>query len=367
VRMGTNHPHNISQRARLDERADLACKILGLPDDAVVRYGEAKEDILQTYNSGLIFSISSSELNDIIASLGHLQDVNQSLAPTHSMLEINALAAKVMWQILNTCESVKIDPEKLERFIVLSEWTGDDFDHWFRSALEDIRMKASALPIHEARTLNRLFSPALQPNDQEGIWTNFQELSISNTASDEKKRPRAMIHHDSEFFKNALQYQGLSNTDLADIGPVLIKSGENLAHLEKGAIYLVNYNPRQLDHKTQPGWLTGGSLWFAGVQGGKSSRIYPINNKHPDSMEALRVFLATASRNFYEDTSFRLTKISVNEKQVDYLKSQVLAMSKKGPNGIYRRRLESHFGPKRGNNTEDWPEFSVRCLAVMKQ
>ena len=56
VRMGTNHPHNISQRAKLDERADLACKILGLPDDAVVRYGEAKEDILQTYNSGLIFS-----------------------------------------------------------------------------------------------------------------------------------------------------------------------------------------------------------------------------------------------------------------------------------------------------------------------
>ena len=93
----------------------------------------------------------------------------------------------------------------------------------------------------------------------------------------------------------------------------------------------MNYNPRQLDHKTQPGWLTGGSLWFAGVQGGKSSRIYPINNKHPDSMEALRVFLATASRNFYEDTSFRLTKISVNEKQVDYLKSQVLAMSKKRP------------------------------------
>jgi hypothetical protein len=29
--------------------------------------------------------------------------------------------------------------------------------------------------------------------------------------------------------------------------------------------------------------------------------------------------------------------------------------------------LESHFGPKRGNNTKDWPEFSVRCLAVMKQ
>ena len=142
--MGTNHP-TTSVRELLDERADLACKILGLPDDAVVRYGEAKEDILQTYNSGLIFSISSSELNDILASLGHLQDVNQSLAPTHSMLEINALAAKVMWQILNTCESVKIDPEKLERFIVQSEWTGDDFDQWFRSALEDIRMKSFSL------------------------------------------------------------------------------------------------------------------------------------------------------------------------------------------------------------------------------
>lgn len=366
VRMGTNHPHNISQRARLDERADLACKILGLPDDAVIRYGEAKEDILQTYNSGLIFSISSSELNDILLSLGHLQDINQSLAPTHSMLEINALAAKVMWQILNTCETVKTDPEKLERFIVQSEWTGDEFDQWFRSALEDIRMEASALPDHEARTLNRLFSPALQPDPNEGIWRNFQELSIANTASDEKKRPRAMIHHDSEFLKNALRAQGLSNTDLASIDPVLIKSGENLAHLEKGAIYLVNYNPRQLEHNTQPGWLTGGSLWFSSVEKGKA-QIHPVSNTHPDSMQAIHAFLATASRNFYEDVSFRLTKISVNEKQVEYLKSRVLAMSKKGPSGIYRRRLERHFGPKRGKNTKDWPEFSVRCLAVMKQ
>ena len=366
VRMGTNHPHNISQRAKLDERADLACKILGLPDDAVVGYGEAKENILQTYNSGLIFSISSSELNDILVSLGHLQDINQSLAPTHSMLEINALAAKVMWQILNTCETVKTDPEKLERFIVQSQWTGDEFDQWFRSALEDIRMKASALPDHEARTLNRLFSPALQPNDQEGIWTNFQELSIANTASDEKKRPRAMIHHASEFLKNALRAQGLSNTDLASVDPVLIKRGENLTHLEKGAIYLVNYNPQQLEHNTQPGWMTGGSLWFSSVEKGKA-QIHPVSNKHPDSMQAVHAFLATASRNFYEDTSFRLTKISVNEKQVEYLKSQVLAMSKKGPNGIFRRRLESHFGPKRGKNTKDWPEFSVRCLAVMKQ
>ncbi len=55
VRMGTNHPHNISQRAKLDEHADLACKILGLPDDAVVGYGEAKENILQTYNSDAYF------------------------------------------------------------------------------------------------------------------------------------------------------------------------------------------------------------------------------------------------------------------------------------------------------------------------
>jgi hypothetical protein len=365
VRMGTNHPHNVSQRDKLDERTDLACQILGLPDDAVVRYGDAKENIVQTYNSGLIFSISSSELKDILASLGHLQEVNESLAPTRSMLNIKALAAKVMWQILNACETIKSDPEKLEQFIVQSEWTKDEFDQWFGITLEDIRMKASALPEHEARTLNRLLSPALQPVD-ERAWKNFQELSIANTTSDEKKRPRAMIHHDSEFLKNTLQAQGLSNTDLASVDPVLIKSGENLAHLEKGAIYLVNYNPRQLEHNTQPGWMTGGSLWFTSVQGGKS-RIYPISNKHPDSMEALHVFLATASEKFYHDTSFRLTKISVNEKQVKYLKSQVLAMSKKGPNGIYRRRLESHFGPKRGNNTKDWPEFSVRCLAVMKQ
>ncbi len=130
-------------------------------------------------------------------------------------------------------------------------------------------MKASALPDHDARTLNRLFSPALQPNDREEIWTNFQELSIANTASDEKKRPRAMIHHDSEFLKNALRAQGLSNTDLASIDPVLIKSGENLAHLEKGAIYLVNYNPRQLEHNTQPGWMTGGRCGLAVWRKGK--------------------------------------------------------------------------------------------------
>ena len=365
VRMGTNHPHNVSQRAKLDERADLACQILGLPDDAVVRYGDAKENILQTYNSGLIFSISSSELKDILGSLGHLQEVNESLAPTRSMLNIRAMAAKVMWQVLNACETIRSDPEKLEHFILQSNWERDEFNLWFGSTLEDIRMKASALPEHEARTLNRLLSPALQPTD-ERVWKNFQELSIANTTSDEKKRPRAMIHHDSEFLKDALHAQGLSNTDLADIDPVLIKSGENLAHLEKGAIYLVNYNPRQLEHNTQPGWMTGGSLWFTGVQRGKS-RMYPICNKHPDSMEALHVFLATASKKFYEETSFRLTNVSVNDRQVDYLKSQVLAMSQKGPNGIFRRRLERHFGPKRGNNTKDWPEFSVRCLAVMKQ
>ena len=32
-----------------------------------------------------------------------------------------------------------------------------------------------------------------------------------------------MIHHASEFLKNALRAQGLSNTDLASVDPVLIR------------------------------------------------------------------------------------------------------------------------------------------------
>jgi len=366
VRLATNHPHSVSLRKRLDERLLLAQQILGLPEENWTKYSINVEEAEQTYSSGFIFSITGTEMRQMMNSLGHSFEEMNSMIPSATMTDLNIIASKLAWQILNLCDVVNIDTEALQEFIIKSEWDRESYRDEFPAALRLLRKEMIKLPEHEARTINRLLSPSVHWQN-EPDWNNFQELAIVNSDADCKTRCRSLIHHDGMLLKNSLHEQGLSNTNYGSNFAINVEKRDQFPDLKNGTLYCINYNPMQNSHDKQPGWLAGGSLWFAENKVDGKATISLVSPEAENTVKAVKLILSECSSTIYREAHFPQMEVPINEKQIGLLKKRVLQKAETGPSKLFLRRLKRHFNPGKDNtNTASWPEFDVKCLAVIR-
>jgi len=355
VRMLTDHPYHLHLHAKFDSILQNAQHILGLPDEAYVKYSPNSGITTRTWEKSILFSITGNEMNALMKSLG-LNDkkINSKI------IEMGVTAEKMMWEILHFCEIVPIDLELLEegKLQILPSNDGRilDWDVHLQELVHTLRSDSLNYPQAEQTTISRLLSTPI--HSQSNSRFECQQLVIANSKSDRDDACRSLITTMSKTFQNCLIEQGLDNSNI-NLNTIDLTSHGILGDDIRGKILIVNFNPDQ-KNLVQPS-LFNGSLWL--LSGKKCHRLKVSSE---NDVKILNNVLDEILFHLTEELDFVAAR-KINFAGLKNGLSQELLMQANNnsrQNRLFIRRLKRHLNPEK-DDIENWPELEIQCLVEL--
>ena len=355
VRMLTDHPYHLHLHAQFDSILQNAQHILGLPDEAYVKYSPNSGITTRTWEKSILFSITGYEMNALMKALGlNDEKINSKI------IEMGVTAEKMMWEILHFCEIIPIDLELLEegKLQILPSNDGRilDWDVHLQELVHTLRTDSLNYPQAEQTTISRLLSTPI--HSQSYSRFECQQLVIANSKSDTEDACKSVLTINSKTFQNCLIEQGLDYSNV-DLNPINFTSCGILGDDIRGRILIVNYNPVQKS-LTKPS-LHNGSLWL--LSGKKCHRLEVSSERDVKILnDVLDEILFHVNHDLEFDTAPSVDFTTMKAGMMrEFLKQ---SNNNSRQNRLFIRKLKRHLNPEK-DDIEDWPELEIQCLVEL--